>query len=87
MDLGDVKHIAMLQSIYEHSGLHTENYDAVQYDYRRLSFTSGPPGIIGDFQDAGLLGLHMLHHLATTRTSEFAAVRLMLRVQLQILTP
>lgn len=74
VDLENVKHAAILESIYENSGLDTEKYDARKYDYLKLGFAQNPPDIVNDFLNAGLLGLHTLHHIATTASETFATV-------------
>ena len=74
VDLQDVKHAAMLQSIYEHSGLDTAQYDAQNYDYRKMGFAQNPPDIVNDFLNAGVLGMYTLHHIATAHHETFASV-------------
>lgn len=74
VDLDDVKHTALLERVYEQSGLDTDQYDSQSYDYRKLGFVQNPPDIVNDFLNVGILGLHTLHHLATRNTDAFRTV-------------
>lgn len=74
VNLEDVKHAAILQSVYEHSGLDTAQYTTDNYDYRKLGFAQNPPDIMYDFLNAGVLGMYTLHHIATAHRETFESV-------------
>lgn len=74
VNLEDLKHAAILQSIYEHSGLDTAQYTPDNYDYRKLGFAQNPPDIMYDFLNAGVLGMYTLHHIATAHRETFESV-------------
>lgn len=73
VDFDNVKHAAVLQHIYEQSGL--DSQDAPQTsDYRKLGFVQNSPELVNEFLNAGVLGLHTLHCIATMNSEAFAAV-------------
>jgi hypothetical protein len=77
VDLTNTKHVTMLETIYERSGLATATPSTStpqNHDYRKLGFAQNPPDIVNDFQDVGVLGLHTLHQVATTRRDQFSNV-------------
>lgn len=74
VNLDNAEHAAILQRVYERSGLDTDQDGSHQPDYRKLGFVQNPPAIVNDFLNAGVFGLHILHQVATVNKEAFAAV-------------